>query len=74
MRIAESQGFKPEDGRLVVDPGDAKIEYGEEVRCLRQTVVSLHLFVESNFRDAHHTDCEDPQNQLEGNENSLAST
>lgn len=30
--IAEAKGFKPDDGRLVVDPEEAKIEYGEEVR------------------------------------------
>ncbi|KAM0746165.1 MFS general substrate transporter [Meredithblackwellia eburnea MCA 4105] len=29
--IAEAKGFKPQDGRLVIDPEEAKIEYGEEV-------------------------------------------
>lgn len=32
--VAQAQGFKPEDGRLVVDPAEARIEYGEEVRSL----------------------------------------
>lgn len=30
--VAQAQGFKPEDGRLVVDPEEARREYGEEVR------------------------------------------
>ncbi|ORY88677.1 major facilitator superfamily domain-containing protein [Leucosporidium creatinivorum] len=29
--VAQAQGFKPEDGRLVVDPAEARIEYGEEI-------------------------------------------
>ncbi|GJN87833.1 hypothetical protein Rhopal_000788-T1 [Rhodotorula paludigena] len=29
--VQEAQGFKPADGRLVVDPEEAKIEYGEEI-------------------------------------------
>ncbi|GAA6030002.1 hypothetical protein JCM8097_009209 [Rhodosporidiobolus ruineniae] len=29
--VAEAQGFKPEDGRLVVDPAEARVEYGEEI-------------------------------------------
>ncbi|GAA6000919.1 hypothetical protein JCM10207_004719 [Rhodosporidiobolus poonsookiae] len=29
--VQEAQGFKPDDGRLVVDPAEARIEYGEEI-------------------------------------------
>ncbi|KAM0745607.1 MFS general substrate transporter [Meredithblackwellia eburnea MCA 4105] len=29
--VAEAKGFKPQDGRLVIDPEEAKIEYGEEI-------------------------------------------
>ncbi|GAA6061104.1 hypothetical protein JCM10212_006135 [Sporobolomyces blumeae] len=29
--VQEAQGFKPADGRLVVDPAEARIEYGEEI-------------------------------------------
>lgn len=29
--IAEAKGFKPDDGRLVVDPAEARVEYGDEV-------------------------------------------
>ena len=33
--VAEGRGFKPDDGRLVVDPKEAVLEYGEEVCCHR---------------------------------------
>ncbi|BGP37217.1 hypothetical protein JCM10449v2_001122 [Rhodotorula kratochvilovae] len=29
--VQEAQGFKPSDGRLVVDPAEARVEYGEEI-------------------------------------------
>ncbi|GAA5966202.1 hypothetical protein JCM21900_003331 [Sporobolomyces salmonicolor] len=29
--VQEAQGFKPDDGRLVVDPAEARVEYGEEI-------------------------------------------
>ncbi|KAK4703847.1 hypothetical protein P7C70_g2363, partial [Phenoliferia sp. Uapishka_3] len=29
--VAEAKGFKPDDGRLVVDPAEARIEYGDEI-------------------------------------------
>ncbi|GAA5996418.1 hypothetical protein JCM5350_005464, partial [Sporobolomyces pararoseus] len=29
--IQEAKGFKPTDGRLVVDPAEARVEYGEEI-------------------------------------------
>lgn len=29
--VQEVQGFKPVDGRLVVDPAEARVEYGEEI-------------------------------------------
>ncbi|GAA6008592.1 hypothetical protein JCM11491_003359 [Sporobolomyces phaffii] len=29
--VQEAQGFKPTDGRLVVDPAEARVEYGEEI-------------------------------------------
>lgn len=29
--VQEAQGFKPADGRLVVDPAEARIEYGDEI-------------------------------------------
>lgn len=29
--VQEAQGFKPTDGRLVVDPAEARVEYGDEI-------------------------------------------
>ncbi|GAA5936907.1 hypothetical protein JCM3775_002741 [Rhodotorula graminis] len=29
--VQEAQGFKPADGRLVVDPAEARVEYGDEI-------------------------------------------